>query len=157
MVLSSANVAQMGEKVLGSAARNDRPSWFKGQDKMIRSFLRILKHIPALVPGIAATKPAGAGDRDLAPEVLGGGKPLRAPEKSSELTLDELRELLSQRGLVLYTDGWRLLFSSPRPVLSDQLVTELQRHRPTLVQILPRQCPAETARTGEGPNRSVAA
>src|SRR5260370_20142793 len=38
--------------------------------KMIRLLLQILKHIPALVPGIAATKPAAAGDSDLRPEVL---------------------------------------------------------------------------------------
>jgi len=61
---------QMGNKLLGSVARNDRPSGFEEEDKMIRSLFRFLKHILARVPGIAATQPAAAGAIDLSPELL---------------------------------------------------------------------------------------
>ena len=56
---------------------------------------------------------------------------------ASELSLDELRQMLTRRGLILCTDGRRLLFNSRRPVLDDVLVRELQRHRPVLVRTLP--------------------
>ena len=59
-------------------------------------------------------------------------------EPPRDLTLDELLQLLDAHRLEMYTDGRRLLFCSPRPTLDDQLVRELQRHRATLMQILPR-------------------
>ena len=61
------------------------------------------------------------------------------PAAPAELSLEELRATLEERGLVLCTDGQRLLFSSRRPLLDDVLVRELQRHRPVLVETLPRQ------------------
>jgi hypothetical protein len=67
-------------------------------------------------------------------------KKIELPVRDADVTIEELQETLAQRALDLSTDGARLLFESPRPVLDDDLVTQLQRYRGTLVKTLPRRC-----------------
>ena len=59
------------------------------------------------------------------------------PAAPAELSLEQLHATLEERGLVLCTDGVRLLFANRRPLLDDVLVRELQRHRSVLVTTLP--------------------
>jgi hypothetical protein len=53
------------------------------------------------------------------------------------MRLEELLLTLADRGMRLSTDGERLIFESPHPVLDDQLVTALQHHRPRFLRLLP--------------------